>query len=786
MFDSTGSKAKLLTSAAAIAFAMSSSALAQGAAGEADEGILVIGTSPLLGLGVNADKVPANVRAFSAGDRGFLNTLEGGAGSLTLSHAQNNPFQPNIVYRGFEASPLNGVAQGMAVYVNGSRFNQPFGDTVNWDLIPDIAVSRMNLEGANAVFGLNALGGSLSMQMKDGFTYDGLGAEIEGGSFGRVQGALQYGINTGPYALYVAGSGLTEDGWRDFSPSDLRQFYGDVGWRGARGEVHFNITAADNDLTGNGISPVELLNVRREAVFTNPDNTQNEYYKFAVSGSYFAADDIVVQINAHYSDFVQKTLNGDAADAGGCEDDEDFLCLEDGDALIDSNGDQIPNFVTDGPYADFADEFEDAEFDEGGPYAFINRTSTKTDSYGVSLQLTSSRAIAEHENHFVAGASVDRGDSVFRASTEIATLSLDRGFEGPAVLIDMPGGPITPVHLNTTNTYYGVYASNIFDVTPDLSLTLSGRFNSAKTVLRDQIGTALNGEHSYDRFNPGVGLTYRISPQITAYARYTETNRVPTPAELSCADENAPCTLANFFIADPPLNQVVSHSTEFGVRGRMAAMGGRIEWNLGLFNTDNDDDIILVPSSVVGRAYFRNADGTRRRGVEAGIQFNAERVSVFADYAYVDATFRSTLMIGSPNNPAADDDGNIAVVPGDRLPGVAPHTVKFGAEFDVLPNWSVGAHVRTASGQYMFGDEGNDTPKVPGYTVVNADTDYRITDGIQLFARIDNLFDSKYETLGAFSETDEVPLLEVPNADNPRAFSPAPPFAIYGGLRLRF
>lgn len=757
------------------------------------EEIVVIGRAPALGLGVDQDKIPANVRVFGGdgirrgGSSDFLRTLEEGAGGLALSHAQNNPFQPSITYRGFEASPLNGVAQGMAVYVNGTRFNQPFGDTVNWDLLPDIAVERMNLEGTNAVFGLNALGGSLSLQMKDGFGYEGAELEILGGMFGRVKGSLQYGMSADNFAVYIGGSGLTEDGWRDHSPSDLHQIYADVGWRGEQGELHFNFTGADNDMTGNGTAPLELLQVRRAAVFTHPDNTRNKYYKLGLAGTYYAADDTWVQINTFYGDFAQDSLNGDAADAGGCDDDDDDLCLEDGDPLTDTNGSIIPNFVTNGPYLEFEDLFENAEFDEGGPYAFVNRTSTDTDSYGASLQLTSAHNFFSRDNHFVAGVSFDRGETRFRASTEIAALTLDRGFADPTVLIDMDGGPISPVHLKTTNSYYGVYFSNIFDVTPDLSLTVSGRYNHAKTKLRDQIGTALNGDHSYDRFNPGVGLTYKVAPSVTAYARYSEANRVPTPAELSCADENAPCSLANFFVSDPPLNQVISQSTEVGLRGGFdAKIGGRVRWNVGLFNNDNDDDIIIVPSDISGRAFFQNAGGTRRRGLEAGLRYQTARYSAFIDYAYVDATFRSTLTLNSPNNPAADSDGNIAVTSGRKLPGVAAHTVKFGAGYDITPSWTAAFNVRAASGQYLFGDESNSTAKVPGYVVVNANTKYEITDSLELFAMVQNLFDASYETFGTFSEADEVPILEAPNADNPRAFSAAPPIAVYGGVRMRF
>src|SRR5262249_21172264 len=67
------------------------------------------------------------------------------------------------------ASPLQGTPQGLAVYMQGIRVNEAFGDTVNWDLIPKVAIGRSDVWTNNPAFGLNALGGAISFQMKDGF-----------------------------------------------------------------------------------------------------------------------------------------------------------------------------------------------------------------------------------------------------------------------------------------------------------------------------------------------------------------------------------------------------------------------------------------------------------------------------------------------------------------------------------------------------------------------------------------------------------------------------------------
>src|SRR5260370_33481546 len=203
----------------------------------------VVGATPLLGSGVDRDKVQAETQVLTDRDvsrNGYpkmLPALEENGPGVTLDNAAGNPFQPNLLYHGFLASPLQGNPQGLAVYLNGARFNQPFGDTVNWDLIPDLAIDRMDLVGSNPVFGLNTLGGALSVRMKNGFTYHGAEIDLLGGSFAKYQGELQYGIQVRDVPAYDAATGLHEGRARDLPSSNLRNFFGDVGWRSDRAEA---------------------------------------------------------------------------------------------------------------------------------------------------------------------------------------------------------------------------------------------------------------------------------------------------------------------------------------------------------------------------------------------------------------------------------------------------------------------------------------------------------------------------------------------------------------------
>ena len=736
----------------------------------------VVGSTPLLGSGVDRQKVPAETHVLTSGDvtregpPSALRALEENIGGVTLDEAAGNPFQPSLFYHGFQASPLQGNAEGLAVYLDGMRFNQPFADTVNWDLIPDRAIDRMNLEGANSVFGLNALGGSLSLQLKNGFTYHGGEFDLFGGSFGRVGSNLQYGVQSGNTSAYIAGSVQHEDGWRQAQSSDLYNIFGDIGWRGDRGEVHLGIAAANTDLNGPGTSPVDLLAVSRSARFTSPNLIANKFGLVMLSGTYDITDTTSLQGLAYYDYFLQRVINGNVPDITPCNDGSGLLCESPGVYATDRNGNPIPDFLN------------------GGPYSELDQQTTNTNGYGASLQVTNHDAVFGLPNRVTAGFSFDGANTLFSANSSIGGLNpLDSVFTGPGIVIDQADGSIAPVRAGIATNYYGVYFSDTFNPLPDLALNVSGRFNAAEIDLKDEIGTPLTGQHTYNRFNPGVGATYKLAPWISVYASYSEANRAPTAAELSCASAASPCSLANFFVGDPDLKQVVSHSVEAGVRGRFSQVaGGHLDWNLGLFHTDLDDDILFVNSPIQGRAYFQNAGATRRQGVDAGLRWEAPRWLAYIDYSYTDATFQTPLSLSSENNPLADANGTIQVHPGDRLPGVPAQLVKLGVQWKVTDAWTVGATGIIASGQYLFGDEANLTKKLPAYFVLNLNTNYQLTRNVQVYGLIENALNEKYYTYGTFSPTTAVPIAQAPNASNPRSYSPAAPFGGYGGVRVTF
>jgi iron complex outermembrane receptor protein len=235
----------------------------------------VVGVSPVPGGEIDRDKVPSNVQTIPGSDLSPTKTpslLDGMVQSLpfvSLSDQSGNAFQRNLDYRGFTASPVPGTPQGLAVYQNGTRINEAFGDVVNWDFIPEMAIARMTLMPNNPLFGLNAIGGALSIDMKNGFNYHGTEVEARGGSYGRLSAGAQSGYQDGNYSAYVSADATNDKGWRDFSSSSyLRRMYVDLGAKGDQTEFHVSFTGADNTLGAVAATPVELLNQRWSSVYT--------------------------------------------------------------------------------------------------------------------------------------------------------------------------------------------------------------------------------------------------------------------------------------------------------------------------------------------------------------------------------------------------------------------------------------------------------------------------------------------------------------------------------------
>ena len=674
--------------------------------------IEVIGTTPLPGLGTALSDVPANVQVF--GNRDFARQrpldltgfLDRNANSVGVGSGQGNPHQQDLNFRGFAASPLLGTPQGISVFQDGVRVNESFGDVVNWDLLPRSAISTIQLiPGSNPVFGLNTLGGALAVYTKSGAQYPGAALELSTGSFGRRSAQFEYGGASDRIDYFATGNVAEDDGWAEHNPSRVRQFFGKTGFQDVRSDFDLSMTLADNTLQGTQTLPVSFLDMPRQA-YTFPDTNRNRLALLAAKGSRFLDDSSLLGGNAYFRHYRNDNVSSNVNNEYGAVDPDTGLP-------------QLNQATND-------------------------RSQIDQKSWGAGLQLTKQSEIARRANQFVFGVSVDSGDTRFTQQSQPAMFAANRD--------TIALGEYAPeTDVGTTNRYLGVFFADTLALTGEWTLSLSGRYNHARIRISDRTGgdAGLNGNFTFARFAPAIGINYKPSSSMTAYATYNEGMRAPSPVELTCADAAAPCKLPNIFLAEPPLKKVVSHTFEAGARGKWST---ELEWAAAAYRTDLDDDIQFIASGsgAINAGYFQNVGRTRRQGVELAGTAHIGGLDLSLRYSHIDATFRSSFVAASPNNSSADENGAISVQPGDRIPGIPADSLKLRADLDVDVRWAVGASVVFASSQFAHGDENNRDAggRIPGYTVADLDVRFQTNAALQIFASAANLFDRRYQNFG--------------------------------------
>jgi outer membrane receptor protein involved in Fe transport len=754
--------------------------------------ITVIGNTPLGGLGLPLNQIPSNVQTADSKDMQRQQTLDladylnNNFSGVNVSESADNPFQLDINYHGFTASPLLGTPEGLSVYVDGVRVNESFGDTVNWDLIPQSAISTVTLmSGSNPVFGLNTLGGALSVKTKSGHDDPGTEFEAYGGSFGRRSFEGATGGEFGNFDYFLTGNYFDETGWRDNSPTRVYQGFGKVGWQNDKTDVDLSYTYADTSLYGNGATPMSMLDYRREASYT-PDFTANLLSFVNLTGTQFLTDKLLLSGNIYYRHLMTGAANGNI--------NSNYLANYTG-----------PPFDCTVPPASRAN----LAYCSPGQYA-TSRLLQRTKGFG--LQLTDSQDVFGWTNQAILGADFNDSSDTFSQSYQFGQLTPDRHLIYEASSFNDE----TVISLTGGNKIYGAYMTDTLSPSKLLHFTLSVRYNrntetlngySIDTDLGDfasgfDQASPLMGDHTFSRLNPAFGFTVTPTDALTFYADYNEASRAPTVIELGCANPAAPCGLPNAFAGDPALRQVVARTVEVGARGNLQDQ--RLVWSADVFHTVNSNDIQFVATGT-NAGYFDNVGDTRRQGLDLSLGGKEGGLKWHLTYSFVDATFQSNFAVGAGSNSTADANGNILVRPGDRIPLIPKHTGRLVLDYDFSQRWNLGGNLIAASGAYLHGDENNanqaggtngagayisGTGWIPGYTVVNLQSSYHVTNHAEIFVRLINLFDKQYATAGFLTTSSFDPngafIPDPNNQPNENAVAPAAPRAIWVGMRVRW
>ena len=796
----------------------------------------VVETTPLPGINRLRNEIAGPVQTLNEADlehSGALNLadfLNRRLDGVFLNEVQGNPFQPDVNYRGYTASPLLGTPQGLSVYMDGVRLNQPFGDVVSWDLIPRIAISETTLiPGSNPLFGLNTLGGALSIETKNGPSKPGTSLALSGGSYGGRMAELEHGGSSrNGFNWYGATSLLFDDGWREDSPSNVRQVFGKIGWQGSNTSLGLSIAYANNSLNGNGLQEFRFLSRDYSSVYTKPDITANRSPFLNLNVRHSFTDKLLFSGNVYYRYIRTNTFNGDI--------NEDAL-----DQSLYQPSAAERAALTAAGYTGFPTSGENAT---NTPFPFwrcianallrdepvekcnglINRTRAQQHNYGLSGQVTWLGSPGANRNQFTVGGAWDGSRANFSQSTELGYLNPDRSVTGVGAFGDgVTGGDVDGEPFDTRVDLRGHPNTGSVFGTDTLSLgrwsfTVSGRHNRTSIDNLDRIRRAegpgsLTGKHQFQRFNPAAGVTFSPIASFNAYFSYSEGSRAPTSIELGCADPDHPCKLPNVMAGDPPLKQVVTRTWEAGLRG--GASESRFNWSVGWFFADNRDDILFVASRQTGFGYFKNFGKTRRQGIEVDLRARIWRIGLGGGYTFLDATYQSEETVNGESNSSNDEaaeglkglEGAIEIEPGNRIPFIPQHMLKVFADFQATSKLSFNLSMNAFSSSYGRGNENNQHAadgvyylgpgKSGGYAAVNLGASYLVHKRVELFARINNLLDRQYFTaaqLGPTGFTDTGNFIARPfpavSGEFPLRhstfYAPGAPRIVWGGIRLRF
>jgi outer membrane receptor protein involved in Fe transport len=793
----------------------------------------VIAATPLPGVELEPGEIPTPVQSATRQEiemSGALNLpdfLNRRLSGVYVNEIQGNPFQPDVNYRGYTASPLLGTPQGLSVYMDGVRLNQPFGDIVSWDLIPRIAIEEMVLmPGSNPLFGLNTLGGALSIQTKDGRSQNGTSLQLGGGSFGRGTADIEHGgYNAKGLNWYLGSSLFFEDGWRDDSPSNLRQFFGKLGWQRSQTTLGLTLAYASNTLIGNGLQEQRFLERDYSSIYTKPDITGNRSPFINLTARHSVSARLVFSGNGYYRYIRTNTFNGDINEDSL----EQQVYQPDTRERAALAAAGYTGFPASGANADNTPfpfwrcigqvllRDEPAEICNG----LLNLTRSQQRNYGWSGQMTWFGALRGSRDQFTVGAAYDGNSVGFQQSSQLGYINPDRSITGAGAFGDgVTGGEVDDEPYDTRVDLRGrihtgsVFATNTLSLGNVWSITFSGRYNRSSIdnkdlILPDGGPGSLNGDHVFQRLNPAVGVTFQPWSRLNVYASYTEGNRAPTSIELGCADPSTPCKLPNALAGDPPLKQVVTRTVEGGLRG---GVEGRLNWNAGWFRADNRNDILFVASDQTGFGYFKNFGRTLRQGMKLDIDGKIWRLSLGGSYNFLDATFQSTELVDGSSNSANDAEargleGLIEIDPGAQIPLIPRHIFKAYADLRASRKFTLNLGLVALSGVYARGNENNlhqpdgfyylGSGRSPGYTVTNLGARYQLIRRLQLFAQVNNLFNRRYFTaaqlgpagftaVGTFNalpfaaEDGEFPV------QHATFYAPGAPRGAWGGIRINF
>ena len=716
--------------------------------------VTVIATTPIGNTGISLEKFAGNVQTLSR-DKLSTDTLnltqriDQGLGSVHLNDTQGNPFQVDLNYRGFTASPALGTPQGLSVFLDGMRLNEPFGDVVAWDSLPQLAIDKVTLiPGSNPVYGLNTLGGAIALTTKNGNSVNGSQGGLSVGSFGRVSMDVEHGGHADDGNLYFTASLYNERGWAENNPSQVRQIFGKYTHYLSHGDLAVSLLYADNLLYGNQTVPQSMRDQAAQG-YSHPDYTGSQTFMLNAQLNMELDASNAFAGNVYLRDITRDILNSNINQwlLGATN---DVNCL--GNTPIDC------------PATNLLAHY-------------------KQQVAGSNLQWSNTDFVFDRNQITTVGLNAEFSNTAFANHGQYAALDASHGLVGL-------GSYLSQADIQSRNQRFGLFATSTIDASDRLAVTASARWDYASLTLSGNsciddalcdldAGTGqvtpVTGDHSYQRLNPALGFTYLVAPNLSVFGNYAEGFRTPSAIELACADPAAPCSgVPNAFGADPELAAVVSKTFEFGLRGQL---GNVMKWRTAYYRTALENDIVFNQNSAT-TGYFANVGQTLRQGIEIGLDGKLGQLDYALDLDRIDASYQSSFTVANAANSAAATP----VQPGNRIPGMPQWVFKGRLGYPVTAHTRVGLAIQAQDSQYARGDDNNADVNGPiaGFTTVKLDVQHSVDQRLSLYAGVNNLFDARYASYGALAVNN------ISTGANEQFQSLAAPRTLYAGLQAKF
>jgi len=819
---------------------------AQGATrADAAPTIEVVSSTLLDGVGVPLSEVPSNAQTLRAGDiqaqspTNMADLLNQNIGSVSVSNGAGNPYQNDVNYRGFQATSLLGAPVGLSVYLDGVRMNEPFGSVVNWDLMPMNAVSSVQvLPGSNPMFGLNTLGGALVVNTKNGKDNAGTSLGVQAGSFGRKAFKLETGWvdaerNTDHF---LAGNWDQQDGFREHSGSEVRQFFGKARWRGEGNKLEASMALADTALSGTQSLPLDMMGNPRSA-YTWPDKIANKMGFLNLKGSRQLGENDRISGQIYYRKASAHNVNSNAELDDGCFDETTVSGL----AMSGST----PKCASKAPNGTATNSVTSASalaLGYGRWTSAINtsvvQSSTRQNTVGSAVQWSSFGALLGRSNAFTLGGSFSQSDIRYGQDTYLARLIDYQTVVTPNLNygVTANGAPsasnplnftqltnkLRGVNLDSTTRDWSLFFTDTLELSDKLKVSAAGSFN-VSTVNQTGLSNQYLNDDGGNSWTNSTGLTYYNPSYVGAYKSNGLTAPIAAPtldATHKYGPESSSLNGAHRYQRfNPALGfnyQLDARTGLFGgyseamraptsvelscanpqspcalptgfngdpdllaVVARTVEFGGRgrwgekSSWSAAVYDARLSNDIQFIAApNSTTFGYFANVGQTERRGLELGVQTEVDRLFLSANLGHVQARYKSSFTTSGGQN----------VVSGNTIPGIPSTSFKLRAAYPFSPEWLLGANLMAVSGQYAHGNESNSDPtgKVAGYSVFNMDLHYQANKELKFTAHVNNLMNRSYSTYGLSGVTSIYTLAQQP------FLTPAAPRALWLGLTYSF